>query len=187
MKKSALIGIAIIGLASFALIGARGGGANSGLQPGEFAPAFDPTHVSGPDAGTSTCPVCKYGARPAVQVWLSPEAKADAPKFAEALEAAVTTHKDKDMKAFVVMMTMCDGCVNAAKNIGKADKNKHVAITYLPTTDQGVKGYKINTSKEVKNTVMVYKDRKISQTFVNLTPDKEGIAKLNKAIDAVTN
>lgn len=29
----------------------------SGLSPGDFAPAYDPTHVAGPDKGTTTCPV----------------------------------------------------------------------------------------------------------------------------------
>lgn len=184
MRKTAFIGIVVLGAAALALMGMRGG-ANSGLQPGEFAPAFDPTHLSGPDAGTNTCPVCKYGARPAVQVWLSPDSQADAPKFAAALESAVTRHKKNDFKAFVMMMTMCDGCVSGAKTVAKADKNKDVALTYISQKDDAIKNYKINLDKEVKNTVMVYKDRKIAKTFVNLKLDKEGLVKLSEAIDAV--
>ena len=188
MRKTALIGLAVLATAAFAIIGANGktGGASSGLQPGEFCPAFEPTHVSGPDGGTNTCPVCKYGARPAVQIWLAPDAKDQAAKFATALEPAVTAHKDKDMKAFIVMMTMCDSCVQAATKIGKADPNKDVAIVHLATDNEAIKNYKINTSKDVKNTVMVYKDRKVVKSFVNLTPDKEGLAKLSAAIEEVT-
>lgn len=185
MRKAAIVGIVSLSVAVFALTGAIYGGPKSGLQPGEYAPAFDPHHMSGPDAGTDTCPVCKYGARPAVQVWLSPQSQGDAEKFAAAIDAALVAHKDKDMKGFVVMLTMCDNCVKGAEVVGKQTKTNNVAITRLSTKDQGVSGYKINLDKEVKNTVMVYKDRKISKTFVNLTPDKEGLAQLRAAIDAV--
>ena len=34
---------------------------NSGLQIGEDNPSFIPFHAWGPDKGTRTCPVCKYG------------------------------------------------------------------------------------------------------------------------------
>ena len=185
IKKTVFLSLAVAATA-LAAYGFRGG-ATSGLQPGDPTPAFDPTHVSGPDAGTKTCPVCKYGARPAVQVWLAPdESTENAAKFTEALGKAMSAHKDKDMKGFVVMMTMCQGCVAKAEKFGKEMAVKNVGVTYVATTDPAVKGYKINTSKDVKNTVMVYKDRKIVSTFVNLTPDKEGLAKLNAAIESVT-
>ncbi len=29
----------------------------SGLAPGDFAPAYNPTHLTGPDKGTTICPV----------------------------------------------------------------------------------------------------------------------------------
>ena len=34
---------------------------NSGLEIGEDNPSFTPFHAFGPDKGTRTCPVCKYG------------------------------------------------------------------------------------------------------------------------------
>jgi protocatechuate 3,4-dioxygenase beta subunit len=34
---------------------------NSGLEIGEDNPSFTPFHAFGPDKGTKTCPVCKYG------------------------------------------------------------------------------------------------------------------------------
>lgn len=34
---------------------------SSGLNIGEDQPSFIPFHAFGPDRGTRTCPVCKYG------------------------------------------------------------------------------------------------------------------------------
>lgn len=39
----------------------REGEHRSGLQIGEDQPSFTPFHAWGPDKGTNTCPVCKYG------------------------------------------------------------------------------------------------------------------------------
>ena len=38
----------------------------------------------------------------------------------------------------------------------------------------------------MKNTVFVYKDKKVAAKFVNLTDSKEDLAKLQAAIDSVT-
>jgi len=37
--------------------GATTGGASSGLKVGEYTTPFNPMHVTGADAGTTTCPV----------------------------------------------------------------------------------------------------------------------------------
>ncbi len=161
-------------------------GIESGLKPGEMVTPFHPKHVSGPDAGTDTCPPCKYGARPAVQVWVNGDSDENVSKLTASLSKAVDAHKDKELKAFVVMLTMCQGCEAKAKSVGEKTEHKNIGIAYLPNNDAAVKNYKINVSSEVKNTVMVYKNKRVAATFVNLKADKEGLEKLHAAIAGVT-
>lgn len=44
--------------------------ADVGLKVGANVPAYDLWHVTGPDKGTETCPVCTYVNRPMVQVFV---------------------------------------------------------------------------------------------------------------------
>src|SRR5688572_16022740 len=43
----------------------------SGPDIGKDCPAFDPRHVSGPDKGTTACPMCKYGYQQGVMIWMN--------------------------------------------------------------------------------------------------------------------
>ena len=60
-------------------------------------------------------------------------------------------------------------------------------MTYLSRKDAAVANYKLNLSPDVKNTVFVYRDMKISEKFVNVKGDEQGFADLAKAIDKVTS
>lgn len=158
----------------------------SGLSVGDMTSAFEPHHVSGPDAGTDTCPVCKYGNRPAVQIWAQPGDAENTMKLAADLDAKVAASKH-EFKAFVVNLSMCSKCIDATKTMASKTKLKNVGITYIDKGSDAVEAYKINTASDVKNTVFVYKNRKVVAKFVNLKADKEGLKALNAAIEKVDN
>ena len=181
MKKTffGLAAIVAIALPAYALAPV-----DSGLAVGDMTSAFEPTHVSGPDAGTNTCPVCKYGNAPAVQVWAQMGDSENTAALAKSLDASVKNSK-AGLKAFVMNMTECDMCVTKTTNMAKEVKLANVGITYIGKDSDATKLYKINTASEVKNTVLVYKDRKVVAKFVNLKADKEGLSKLNAAIATV--
>ena len=66
------------------------------------------------------------------------------------------------------------------------EKLQNVALVYLPgPTDEAVKDYEINTDAKVKNTVFVYKSRKVKAKFVNFVADKKGTDTLETAIKGV--
>ena len=167
------------------------GGMKSGPQPGQSLGAFEPTHVTGADAGTETCPVCKYGAIPAVQVWVNSDDMANVGKIGSALEAAIAKHGARSLKAFVVYINptgkSSDAVTASLKSVAKANNLKNVAFTYLPSPKADpVSEYSINTDPSVKNTVLVYSNRKVVANFVNLKADASGLADLNSAVEKAT-
>lgn len=57
------------------------------------------------------------------------------------------------------------------KELNKAEMADNIGLALLKgTQDESLAGYKINTDPAVKNTVIVYKQRKASAVFVNWTP-----------------
>lgn len=159
---------------------------NSGLEVGEMLTPFHPTHVAGPDAGTDTCPPCKYGARPAVQIWANMDDPANIKGLAAAVSKSVASSKH-ELKGFVVNLAHCDKCVEGTKTFAKDSKLNNIGITYLKADTPYVKNYKINTDSAVKNTVIVYKNKKVAAKFVNLKADEAGLKQLSAAIAKVDN
>lgn len=176
---------AVIALPLFAL--AAGGALRSGLQAGDMVSAFEPSHVTGPDAGTTTCPVCKYGKTPAVQVWVNGDKIENVAKIADALEAAIKMEGSDKLKGFIIFIKPTSMTEDALKGQLKMVADKchlsHVALTYVngPKSDP-VGQYKINTSSEVMNTVIVYHDMKVNANFVNLKGDEKGLKSLKSAM-----
>lgn len=176
MKRILLIAAgAAVALTVFAFSGVK-----SGLEVGESVTPFHPTHLSGPDKGTDTCPPCKYGARPAVQVWNNGDTAKNLNAIAKVVSEEVADSK-ADLKGFVVNLTMCTGCEDKAKG-ASATAPSNIGYTILKNTDGAIKNYKVNIAAEMKNTVFVYKNKKVVAKFVNLEANEQGIAGLRAAI-----
>lgn len=111
----------------------------------------------------------------------APDAKD--PQLAPLLQLLQTSrekYKDKEMKAF--------GAFWAEKPETLAKLNRDlkidgVALTLLSGPDDpALQGYSINTKN--KSTVIVYKNRKVTASFVNYDAKKDA-AKLQEALEAV--
>ena len=176
MKKAIFGGIAVAALAvpAFALFSA-----NSGLKPGESVSPFHPKHLSGPLAGTDKCFPCTFQARPQVQVWVNGDDAKNVDAITTFLQKQIESNKSKEFKALVVVL---GDEKSAAPYVAwaKSTKSKDVAIALLPKSDEALKNYKINTAADVKNTVLVYKDWKVSSNMTNLKATDLG--KLNAEI-----
>jgi protocatechuate 3,4-dioxygenase beta subunit len=159
----------------------------SGVEVGGALAAFHPTHVAGPDAGTSTCPVCKYGARPAVQAWFNAYDPKTAGGIAKTLDKAIADQGSANLKAFLVFIRpgseTDEQFASQLRSFAEQNKLQNVAVTYVPApTDGAVKQYQINTDGKVRNTVFVYRNRKVASKFVNLTADAKDLQRLSGAI-----
>ena len=147
----------------------------SGLDTGDPCPAFEPVHLSGPDKGKPVCPMCKYGYGQGVMIWFNhgPETIAS---LAEQLENTMRKKGTKHLRVFLIYTNPFYKKNNAAEN--KIVRRKleiwaqehdlqHVTLLWVPSpVDAGSSAlFKINP--EAKNTVLVYKKRKVSAKWVN--------------------
>jgi hypothetical protein len=163
---------------------------DSGVPTGGMLLSFRPRHVSGPDKGKCVCPICQYPTNPAVQVWVNGDDESNVAAIATTLDKACAASHDKKLKAFVVY-------VNATHETNKTldkrleemaatSKMKNVALTYVTSADMmAVRDNEINVDPRVKNTVFVYKARKVSTKFVNLVADKPGLEALETAVTQI--
>ena len=72
----------------------------TGLPISANVPSFMPTHLTGPNAGKTACPLCIYGNRPQLQIW------AQASQTDRAIELAKTAAKDlgNSVQTYIVVV-----------------------------------------------------------------------------------
>ncbi len=144
----------------------------SGLEIGEDNPSFIPYHAYGPDKGTRTCPVCKYGRFHGIIFFVGnhPNWK-DIKKWLVFLEQESITRK-KYLKAYFVYGNEKEYLKSKRQkeleDIGLDLNIKNMALTFVPSmadTETEVHLNKINPS--VENTFVIFKNRSIIEKFVN--------------------
>lgn len=151
----------------------------SGLPVGGEVEPWEPVHVSGPHKGTQACPVCTYMKAPAVVAFAKSGDKTQ--QMLTQLEQLLAKHSDDKLKAFVVVLDAPPVMVTSMAN---GSRLRLTSLCYLApkTREADLEKYKIDPS--VENTVMVYKDYKVTANFNNLDV-AEDPDKLPQAVDAV--
>lgn len=148
--------------------------ADSGLAIGKDCPAFDPYHMSGPDKGTRACPMCKYGSRQGIMVWVNNDDWTSLSVIAQRLESEIDRRGLKELRAFIIYMNPdqrpMDQVMKTLTDLSRDAKLDKVAVTCIPgpADPKSAKLFQINADKEIKNTVFVYKSRKVFEKFINL-------------------
>ncbi|HSI74225.1 MAG TPA: hypothetical protein VK934_13695 [Fimbriimonas sp.] len=125
-----------------------------------------------------------------VQVWTNGEDSKNLENALEVLEASTKDKESADLKAFVMVVTdpaKMEPIGKELTSLAEKLKIERTGLTYLSKDNHGVSAYKINLEPDVKNTVFVYRRKKVTDKFVNLTWDEKGISTLKEAIDKVTN
>ena len=135
----------------------------SGLRPGETVEPWNPLHVAGPDRGTNTCPVCAYLEKPVVVVFAR-----DTPNTAALTARLEALAADKRKTGLRVVVGVVDAGPERLARLAADLKIADVALCHLnpKTRDKEQKAYRIDPAAE--NTVIVYKDYTVTETFVNL-------------------
>lgn len=126
-----------------------------------------------------------------MQVWVNNDSSENVGKIAADLEKEMDLHADKEMKAFVIWtntsLQSADAMSSKLQKLAKQFKLSKVALTFLDKDAQVSLGdYQINTSTSIKNTVFVYKSKRVKVKFVNLGADEKGLSSLNAAIEQTT-
>jgi protocatechuate 3,4-dioxygenase beta subunit len=145
----------------------------SGLPIGEDQPSFIPHHAWGPDKGTRTCPVCKYGRYHGIVYFVGNNPDwVDIRKWLTFLEQE-SISRSKQLKAYFVYGN--DNKYNPLarrkelERLGSELNLTNIALTFVPSfndTESEVNLNKINPT--VNNTFIVYRHRSIVDKFVDL-------------------
>lgn len=155
---------------------------SSGLEVGAPCPAFDPLHLSGADKGKKVCPMCKYGYGQGIMVWFNHANLDHMKEFVLALESEMKARGEKNLRVFLIYMnpfykqsTDTESQIVGRKLKAWCEEQRleKVAFTWIPSpVDPETAGvYKINP--EAKNTVFVYKSRKVAAKWVNVEYDEK--------------
>lgn len=160
----------------------------SGLQIGEDNPSFIPYHAFGPDKGTRTCPVCKYGRFHGIVYFVGNNPNwADIKKWLTFLEQESVT-RSKYLKAYFVYGNEKnynkDQRQKELENIGLELNLKNVALTFVPSmtdTETEVNLNKINPS--VENTFVIYRHRTIIDKFIDIKPTADNFRLIATILD----
>jgi protocatechuate 3,4-dioxygenase beta subunit len=166
---------------------------NSGLLIGEDCPAFSPHHSFGHDKGSKACPMCKYGYKQGVMVWVNTDDWTDVKNLGQFLEKKISEKGLDNMRVFIIYMNpkrLPPAQVDhSLKELAKIARFKNVALLHIPSPDDSKTSglYRINPNKDIKNTVFVYKRRRVTAKFINQTSSPESVATLIKSIDKSIN
>ncbi|MEO6950026.1 MAG: hypothetical protein ABI123_10390 [Ginsengibacter sp.] len=163
-------------------------GQHSGLNIGEDQPSFTPFHASGPDKGTKTCPVCKYGRYHGIIYFVGKHPKwDDIKKWLTFLEEE-SVKRRKYLKVYFVYGN--DHSYNREErknhlvNLGKELHIQNTALTFVPSfSDPETEANLNKINPDVENTFIIYKHRNIVDKFINLEPSSENFKLIINSMD----
>ena len=141
----------------------------SGLAVGQSVEPWTPVHVSGPDKGTKTCPVCNYLSQPAIVIFAKENGNTE--QLLGEVEKLLAKYSDKKLKGFVAVL---DSTPEVLELMATDQGLKLTSLCYpdAKTGQKDLAAYKVNG--EVENTVMIYKDYKVMGNWVDLKADQVG-------------
>lgn len=163
-------------------------GKQSGLQIGEDNPSFIPYHAFGPDKGTRTCPVCKYGRYHGILFFVNNNPNwEDIKKWLIFLDRE-STNRSKYLKAYFVYGNEKNYNKNAREKelekIGTTLDLKNIALTFVPSMtdiESEVNLNKINPA--VENTFIIFRQSTIVEKYIDLKPTRENFALISNTLD----
>ena len=160
----------------------------SGLNIGEDQPSFIPFHAFGPDKGTQTCPVCKYGRYHGIVYFVGNNPNwVDIKKWLTFLEQESITRSNY-LKAYFVYGNekVFDKEVRQQEleKIGKELNIKNIALTFVPSlSDKKTEANLNKINPLVENTFIIYKHRSIIDKYIDLKPTTENYNLISETLN----
>ena len=160
----------------------------SGLNIGEDQPSFIPFHAFGPDKGTRTCPVCKYGRYHGIIYFVGNNPNWDEiKKWLKQLDNE-SVIREKYLKAYFVYGYSKNYNKQTRQTelekIGEELRLQKTALTFVPSfadTESEANLNKINAS--IENTFIIYRHRTIVEKYVNLKPTEQNFKLIAETLD----
>lgn len=163
-----------------------------GIQIGEDVMSFTPQHAWGPDKGSKTCPVCKYGWYHGILYFVGNDPNwEEIESWLRFLENE-STIRNEYLKVYFVYAN--EQNFNASNRIieleklGKKLNLEKVAITFVPSfSDKASEIYLNNIDQNVENTFIIYKRSKVIDRFINLRPNQKNFDMISHSLDQSIN
>lgn len=160
----------------------------SGLSVGEDSPSFTPYHAFGPDKGTRTCPVCKYGRHQGILYFVGNKPQwAYIRKWLLFLEQ-LSGQYGNYLKVYFVYGNQQNYsknvCEKELEKLGNSLNLKHIALTFVPAlTDTASDIYLNRINPNVESTFVIYRHRTIVGTFTDLPPTADGFQAIKTLLE----
>lgn len=165
---------------------------NSGRQIGEDLFSFIPFHAWGPDKGTRTCPVCKYGWYQGILYFVGQNPNwAEIKQWLRFLETE-SVKREKYLKVYFIYGNEDDYTGPAREKLlaalGRELKLEKLALTYVPSwADRDSEIYLNRINPQAENTFLLYKRNTVIDKFINLKPGKANFDLMAKRLDETIN
>ncbi len=165
---------------------------SSGRNAGEEVFSFIPYHAWGPDKGTKTCPICKYGWYHGILYFVGNNP--DWPEISQwlAFLERESKKREKYLKVYFVYGNEAsysqEGREKELETIGRDLKLENVALTFVPSfadTESEIHLNKINPYTQ--NTFVLYKRSRIIDRFVDLKPTDANFTQIQQRLDQSIN
>ncbi len=166
--------------------------AGSGGNIGEDVFSFIPYHAWGPDKGTRTCPVCKYGWYHGILYFVGNIPNWDDIRTWLTFLENESRKREKYLKVYFVYGNE-KGYDKAKRTtelekLGRELKLNKLALTFVPSFTDKESEIDLNKiNPEVVNTFIIYKRSRIVDKFINLRPTQQNFELVIKRLDETIN
>lgn len=164
----------------------------SGKNIGENIISFTPFHAWGPDKGTKTCPICKYGWYQGILYFVGNNPDWDnIRKWMTFLEEE-SIRREKYLKVYFIYGNenhySKSSRISELEKLGNELELEKVALTFVPSFSDVKSDIHLNNiNPEVENTLMIYKRSNVIDKYVNLKPSAENFKLISQSLDASIN
>jgi protocatechuate 3,4-dioxygenase beta subunit len=147
-----------------------------------------PFHAWGPDKGTQTCPVCKYGRYHGIVYFVGDNPNWDEIKSWIKFLDEESIKREKYLKAYFVYGNSNNYNKQTRQkeleNIGRELKLQKIALTFVPSFDDVESEANLNhINPKAENTFIIYRHRTIVDKYINLKPIQENFNKISEVLD----
>lgn len=158
----------------------------SGQQIGEDVFSFTPQHVWGPDAGTKTCPVCKYGRYHGILFTVGND-QADWQDVANWLTyfEEVSHQRQEYLKVYMIYANKdSKSAEKQLRELGRKLDLERVALTFVPSfSDKASEVDLLGINPQAANTIILYRNSRIVDKYVDLIATKENFDLITTRLD----
>ena len=147
-----------------------------------------PFHAWGPDRGTKTCPICRYGRYHGIVYFVGNNTNwEDIKQWLVYLEKE-SVARQKYLKVFFVYGNEKEFSVSKRRkeleDIGDELHIKNTALTFVPSfSDKETEVNLYNINPDVENTFIIYRHRDIIGKFIDFRPTLENFHLISLTLD----